>query len=106
MKNEWYDWKHGRTTVLWPIKIFGWWRAVGVIRVHNDKDKIPGDYHCAGTIIVKNGRFEVMGFITKDREAGSVQEFKQFYRYLSMLGLKRKRHTRAKEGVVRTINAA
>jgi len=76
--NKWYHWRHGRTTVLWPIKIFGWWRAVGVIRVHYDKDKIPGPYHCAGTIIVKNGRYEVMGFITRDREAGSTEEFKNF----------------------------
>lgn len=97
---KWYDWKHERTTVLWPIKIFGWWRAVGVIRVHNDKNKIPGDYHCAGTIIVKNGEYEVMGFITKDREAGSPSEFKAFYGYLHSLGLKRKRRVRAKGGDV------
>jgi hypothetical protein len=73
---------------------------VGVIRVHYDKNKIPGDYHCAGTIIVKNGKYEVMGFITKDREAGSPQEFKEFYSYLDSLGLKRRRHVRAKQGAV------
>jgi hypothetical protein len=67
-----------------------------VIRVHYDKDRIPGPYHCAGTIIVKNGKYEVMGFITKDREAGSPEEFKEFYRYLKSLGLKRERIVRAK----------
>ena len=66
MKSEWYHWRHARVTVTWQIRIFGWWRAAGVIRVHDDKDKIPGDYHCAGTIIVKNKRYEVMGFISKN----------------------------------------
>jgi hypothetical protein len=68
--------------------------------VHNDANKIPGDYHCAGTIIVKWGKYEVMGFVTKDREAGTHEEFKEFYRYLHSLGLKRRRHVRAKQGAV------
>jgi hypothetical protein len=44
-----------------------------------------------------------MGFITKDREAGSPEEFKAFYRYLSLLGLKRKRHVRAKGGKLHSV---
>lgn len=99
--NRWYHWRHGRTTVLWPIRIFGWWRAAGIVRVHCDADKIPGPYHCSGTIVVKNGRYEVMGFITKDRGAGSPEEFKQFYKYLKQLGLSRERIVRAKNGEVK-----
>jgi hypothetical protein len=100
---KWFDWKHERTTVVWPIKVGDWEQAAGVIRVHYDKDKVPGDYHCAGTIIVKDRQYEVMGFITKDREAGTVQEFKEFYGYLASLGLKRKHHIRAKGGEVHTV---
>ncbi len=95
--SEWYDWKDARTTVQWPIKIGEWEQAAGVVRVHNDPDKIPGDYHCAGTIIVKDKMFEVMGFISKDRFPDT-GEFKTFYGYLKSLGLTRMRHVRAKDG--------
>jgi hypothetical protein len=101
--HKWYDWKHERTTVLWPILIGDWAQAAGVIRVHCDAAKIPGDYHCAGTIIVRHKEFEVMGFISKGREPGSNEEFKEFYRYLAGLGLKRKRQVRAKDGEVNII---
>jgi hypothetical protein len=103
--SKWYHWRHGRTTVYWPIRIF-WWRAVGLIRVHYDKDKIPGDYHCVGTIIVKNRKYEVMGFMSRDREPGTAEEFKAFYDYLRSLGLKRKRHVRAKDGKVNSVETA
>lgn len=97
--NDWYHWRYKRVTVAWPFRIFGWWRAVGVIRVHDDQDKIPGEYHCAGTIIVKNGKYEIMGFITKAKRPDT-DEFRNFYRYLANLGLKKKRHVRAKDGEV------
>jgi hypothetical protein len=96
--NEWYDWRYERATVFWPIKIF-WWRAAGIIRVHDDKDKIPGDYHCIGLIIVKNRKYEVMGFITK-RDRPPTAEFREFYKYLASLGLTKLRHVRAKDGEV------
>ena len=100
--SEWYHWRYERVTVVWPIKIFGWWRAVGVIRVHDDKDKIPGDYHCAGTIIVKKGKYEIMGFITKAKRPETA-EFREFYRYLHSMGLEKMQHVRAKEGVIRVV---
>lgn len=94
-----YHWKYERVTVEWPIRLWWWTRAAGVIRVHDDKDRIPGDYHCAGTIIVKWGKYEVMGFVTKDKRPDA-SEFREFYKYLASLGLKKYRHVRAKQGEV------
>ena len=103
--SERYHWRYERVTVEWPLKIFGWWRAAGLIRVHDDKDKIPGDYHCVGLIIVKRGRFEIMGFISK-AERPETNEFREFYRYLASLGLKKLQHVRAKGGDVHVVKNA
>ena len=102
MKSEWYDWRYKRATVLWLIKVGDWEQAVGVVRVHDDKEKIPGDYHCAGTIVVKNRRYEVMGFITK-AEMPETDEFREFYKYLKSLGLEKLRHIRAKGGEIYSV---
>lgn len=96
------SWQSGRMTVEWPICVLGWWRAVGVIRVHDDVNKIPGDYNCSGSVIVKDGRYEVMGFTVKGKPPTRV-EFKAFYAYLRSLGLQKHRHVRAKGGRVHVI---
>lgn len=100
-----YAWRCGRMTVEWPIRVLHWWRAVGVIRIHDDADKIPGDYNCSGSVIVKNGRYEVMGFTAKAAPP-SKAEFKAFYQYLHSLGLQKHRHVRAKGGRVHVIKPA
>jgi hypothetical protein len=102
--SEWYDWRHGRVTVLWPILIGDWEYAAGVLRVHDDPEIIPGDYHCAGTIIVKDKRFEMMGFV--DKEKPKAGEIRAFYSYLASLGLTRSRHVRAKGGDVHFVETA
>lgn len=100
-------WKSGRVTVEWPITVHGWCRgrAAGVPRVHDDPDKIPGDYNCCASIIVRDERYEVMGFTAKGAPPTKA-EFKAFYDYLHSLGLQKHRHVRAKGGRVHVIQPA
>ena len=80
MKEYEYDWKYGRVTLNWLAP------NVGLVRVHDNEANIPGPYNCVVTVYVKDGVYELMGFIGK---RPTVDEFKKFYAYLDSLGLKK-----------------
>jgi hypothetical protein len=95
-------WRSGRITVEWPIRVMGWWRAAGVLRVHDDENQIPGSYNCSACIIVKDAGYEFMGF-TRRGTPPTRTEFKTVYAYLQGVGLHKFRHIRAKGGNVYAI---
>lgn len=101
--NKWYDWRdneNGRVTIQWVKNP----DMCGLLRVHDDPEKIPGDYNTVGTILVSNGKYEITGFLAKG-ERPSGQEFRSFYGHLEKdLRLDRLRHVRAKNGKILVID--
>ncbi|SOD42358.1 hypothetical protein [Nitrosovibrio sp. Nv4] len=83
-----YDYRNGRATLNWITP------NVGLVRVHDDANAIPGPYNCVVTVYVENGVYEFMGLCG---QRPTLAEFKHFYAYLRSLGLKGG-HRRAKPG--------
>jgi hypothetical protein len=83
-----YAYRNGRVTLTWLTP------EVGLVRVHDDANQIPGPYNCVVTVRVENGIYELMGLCGKRPTA---DEFRHFYAYLRSLGLKGG-HKRAKPG--------
>ena len=77
-----YDWRHGRGTLNWLSP------TVGLVRIHESEDCIPGPYECVVNVVIKDGEYELMGFLGV---RPALSEFKAFYDYLSTLGLREKR---------------
>lgn len=74
-----YDYKNGRVTLNWLSP------DVGLVRVHDDEQVIPGPYNCVVTVYVTGNEYELIGFIG---ERPTLSEFKDFYAYLDTFGLK------------------
>ena len=77
-----YDWRHGRGTLNWLSP------TVGLVRIHESEDCIPGPYNCVVTVVLTDDEYELQGFLGV---RPSLSEFKVFYKYLASLKLKEKR---------------
>jgi hypothetical protein len=83
-----YDWKYKRATLNWLSP------TVGLIRVHDDTEHIPGPYNYVMTVLVNDGEYELLGALG---EFPTSDEVREFYAYMKSLGLK-KGYKRAKAG--------
>lgn len=84
-----YDWictGCGKVTVTWYIKNDSWDEAFGLARHHIDSKKVPGDYDVVVSILVKNGKYELLGFLGKDK-GPIIAVYKSVFGYLDSLGL-------------------
>ena len=50
-----YDWRHGRGTLNWLSP------TVGLVRIHESEDCIPGPYECVVNVVIKDGEYELQG---------------------------------------------
>ena len=85
--------KKGRVTLTWYNQQED--MSTGLVRCHVDPEQIPGDYDGVVTIIVSAGEYEELGFLAPNNRP-SISEFRDYRSYLKSLGLKRKKHDRAK----------
>ena len=77
-----YDWKYGRVTLNWLAP------TVGLVRVHDDENEIPGPYNCVVSVVIDGDECELEGFCGKNP---SISEYKAFFAHLESLGLRIKR---------------
>jgi hypothetical protein len=109
-----YDYRNGRVTLNWlepngknwPRPALVLWLAycllrkfgiawyVGLVRIHDDPEHVPGPYERTVVVFVIGKTYELMGL---RRPLPTKEEFKHFYAYLDSLGLKRF-YRRAKKG--------
>ena len=102
-----YDYRNGRVTLNWltPTGLAGklyrlmsrvglhW--AVGLVRVHDDENEIPGDYNCIVIAFVIGKRCEIIGMCGQNPRP---DEYRNFYAYLYSTGIKKIFHRRVKKG--------
>ena len=91
-----YDWKYGRVTLNWLAP------TVGLVRVHDDENEIPGPYNCVVSVVIDGDECELQGFCGKNP---SIPEYRALFAHLESLGLiiKRRRFRGSSVGASRAI---
>lgn len=94
-----YHWQYGRVTLTWKNVLPEWEMATGLVRIHDDENNVPGNWHSCVTVMVTNGVYELELYVGEKPYGPGKHEFKAFYNYLEgELGLVKKGHIRAKTG--------
>lgn len=95
-EDVWFDWEYGRVALQWCIQLADWSHAWGKVRVH-DNGPGPDDWHCNADVWVRNGVYQLIGFISLRKGSPGKHEHHALKRYLSSLGLTEKKRKRARE---------
>lgn len=68
----------GRITLTWYLNCDS--HRMGIIRVHKDKNIVPGYFEAVGTVLVEEGEYELLGFMPILVEIHRYRNLKRFTR--------------------------
>lgn len=78
----------GRITLTWYLNCDS--HRMGIIRVHKDKNIVPGYFEAVGTVLVEEGEYELLGFHADPGRNPPISEFKEVYAKLDEYGTRRR----------------